>query len=73
MPAQSLVHSQLFVTPWTVAIQVLLSKGFSRQEHWGGLPFPTPEDLPDPGIKPMSPSIGRQILYHCATREAHPK
>ena len=42
------------VTPWTVACHVSLSMEFSRQEYWTGLPFPTPEDLPDPGIKPVS-------------------
>ena len=40
--------------PWTVACQSPLSMGFSRQEYWSGLSFPSPEDLPDPGIKPMS-------------------
>ena len=50
-----LSHVQLFVTPWSVAYQVPLSMEFSRQEYWGGLPFPSPGDLPDPGIKPMSP------------------
>ena len=45
----------LFVTPWTVDHQVFLSMEFSRQEYWSGLPFPTPGDLPDPGIKPTSP------------------
>ena len=49
-----LSHVWLFVTPWTVACQVLLSMGFSRQEHWRRLPFLTPGDLPDPGIKPAS-------------------
>ena len=45
--------------------------GFPRQEYWSGLPFPPPEDLSDPGIKPMSPvSPGRQILYYWTTREA---
>ena len=44
-----------FVTPWTVARQVPLSLGFPRQEYWGGLPFPSPGVLPDPGIKPQSP------------------
>ena len=39
------------MTPWTVAHQAPLSMGFSRQEYWSGLPFPPPEDLPDPGIK----------------------
>ena len=43
--------------PWTVACQSPLSMGFSRQEYWSGLSFPSPEDLPDPGIKPMSPAL----------------
>ena len=42
--------------PWTVAGQAPLSLGFSRQEYWSGLPFPSPGDLPDPGIKPRSPA-----------------
>ena len=45
---------RLFVTLWTVAHQAPLSMGFSRQEYWSGLPFPSPGDLPDPGIKPTS-------------------
>ena len=45
-------HVQLFETPWTVAQQAPLSMRFSRQEHWNGLPFPTPWDLPDPGSNP---------------------
>ena len=45
---------RLFATPWTVARQVPLSMGFSRQEHWSRLPFPSPGNLPDPGIEPMS-------------------
>jgi len=45
---------RLFVTPWTVGCQAPLSMGFSRQEYWGGLPFPSPGDLPDPGIEPAS-------------------
>ena len=48
---------QLFVTPWTAALQALLSIGFSRQEDWSGLPFPPPEDLPDPGIKLASSAL----------------
>ena len=44
-----------FVTPWTVACQAPLSMGFSRQEYWSGLPFPSPGDLPDLGIKLRSP------------------
>ena len=43
--------------PWTVAFQALLSMGFSRQEYWSGLPFPSPADLPDLGIKPGSPAL----------------
>ena len=42
---------RLFVTPWTVACQVPLSRGFSRQEYWSGLPCPSPGDLPDPGTE----------------------
>ena len=48
---------QLLVTPWTVAYQVPLSMGFSRQEYWSGLPFPSPGDLPDPGIEARSPAL----------------
>ena len=44
----------LFMTPWTVAPQAPLSVGFSRQEYWRRLPFPSPEDLPNPGIEPLS-------------------
>ena len=47
--------SYSFVTPWTVAHQVSLLMGFARQESWNGLPCPSPEDLPVPGIKPVSP------------------
>ena len=52
--AKSLQSCQLFVTPWTVAHQALLSMGFSRQEYWSGLPCPPPRDLTDPGIKHVS-------------------
>ena len=57
-------------TPWTVARQAALSMEFSRQEYWSGLPFPTPEDLPDPGIKPKSlasPSLAGR-LFNTAPR-----
>ena len=54
MCAQSLSCVQFFVTPWTV---VSLSMEFSRQEYWSLLPFSTPGDLPDPGIKPTSPTL----------------
>ena len=53
---------QLFVTPWTVAHQAPLSMGFSRQEYWNGLPFPSPGNLPDPGIKPGSPALQADSL-----------
>ena len=49
-------------TRWTVAHQAPPSMGFSRQEHWSGLPFPSPGDLPDPGIKPRSPSLHADTL-----------
>ena len=54
---KSLSRVWLFATPWTVAYQAPLSMGFSRQEHWSGLPFPSPGDLPDPGIKLGSPAF----------------
>ena len=49
--------SYSFATPRTVAYQAPLSMGFPKQEYWSGLPFPSPRDLPDPGIKPMSPAL----------------
>ena len=49
------VMSDYFATPWTVACRAPLSMGFHRQAHWIGLPFPSPGDLPNPGIKPASP------------------
>ena len=62
---------QLFATPWTVAHQIPLSLEFSRQEYWSRLPFLSPGDLPNLGIKPRSPAlahgsftIGTWILYH---------
>ena len=54
---KSLSHVQLFVNSWTVAYQVPPSVGFSRQEYWSGLPFPSPGDLPDPGTEPGSPAL----------------
>ena len=55
--ACSLSCVQLFVTPWTVAYQAPLSMGFSRQEYWSGLSFPSPGGLPDPGIEPTSSAL----------------
>ena len=49
-------------TPWTVAHQAPLSKGFPRQEYWSGLPFPSPGDLPDPEIEPRSPTLQTEAL-----------
>ena len=54
-------HTRLFATPWTVACQAPLSTGFPRQEYWSGLPFPSPGDLSNLGIKTRS--SGLQILY----------
>ena len=57
-----LSHVWLFETSWAVAHQAPLSMEFSRQEHWTALPFPSPEDLPDPGIKPGSPALQADFL-----------
>ena len=60
-------HVQLFVTPWTVALQAPLPMGFSRQEYWRGLPCPPPGDLPDPGMELeslTSPVFSGGVLYH---------
>ena len=59
---KSLSHIRLFATPLTVAYQALPSMGFSRQEYWSGLPFPSPGDLPDPGIEPGSPALQADAL-----------
>ena len=59
---KSLSRVQLFATLWTVGHQAPLSMGFSRQEYWSGLPFPSPEDLPDPGIEPRSPALQADAL-----------
>ena len=53
---------RLFGTPWTVALQALLSRGFPKQEYWSGLSFPPPGDLPDPGIKPLSATLQADSL-----------
>ena len=59
--AQSQSHVQVFVTPWTVAHQAPLSIRFSKEEYWSGLPFPSPGDLPNPGVGEIPHC--RQILY----------
>ena len=51
-------HIQLLATPWIVAHQAPLSKGFPRQEYWSGLPFPSPGELLNPGVKPAPPAVG---------------
>ena len=56
-------HVQLFMNPWTVACQAPLSTRFPRQEYWNGLLFPSPEDLPNTGIKSASPALASG-LYH---------
>ena len=62
-----LIVSDSLATPWTVNCQASLFMWFPTQEHWSGLPFPSLGDLPDTGIKPLSPGL----LYLWATREAH--
>ena len=63
----SVSRIRLFATPWTVAGQAPLSMGFSRQEYWSGLPFPSPGDLPNPGTEPGL-QHGRQMLYPLSHR-----
>ena len=65
MKVKSLSRVRLFATPWTVAYQASPSMGFSRfsrQECWSGLPFPSPGDLPNPGIEPESPALQADAL-----------
>ena len=59
---KSLSCVRLFATPWTVAHQAPLSMGFSRQESWSGLPFPSPGELPNPGMEPGSPALQADAL-----------
>ena len=59
---KSLSRVRLFATPWTVAYQAPLSMGFSRQECWSELPFPSPGDLPNPGIEHRSPTLQADAL-----------
>ena len=72
---QPTISSLTLVTPWTVACPTPLSVGFSRQEYWSGLPFPSPGDLADPGIKPGSPALQADSLptaYHFLLQEIFP-
>ena len=63
----------LFVTPWTIAHQAPPSMGSSRQEYWSGLPFPSPGDLPDPGIEPRSPIMQADALTSEPPGKQRPK
>ena len=79
--AQLLSHVLLFATPGTRARQAPLTMGFSRQEYWSGLPFPSPGDLPNPGIEPMYPALaggfftteppGNLFLFHKLLRVSY--
>ena len=51
-----------FVSPWTVACHAPLSMGFSRQQYWSAVPFPSPRDLPDPGSEPASPAFASRFF-----------
>ena len=62
MKVKPLSRIRLFATPWTVTYQAPPSMGFSRQEYWSGVPFPSPGDLPDPGIEPGSPALQANAL-----------
>ena len=70
--AESLSRVWLSVTPWTVAHQAPLSVGFSRQEHWSGLPRPPPGDLPDSGIEPAS-LVSTELAGALCTAETRSK
>jgi len=68
-----LCRVRLFAALWTVTRQSLLTMKFSRQEYWGGLPFPSPLDLPNPGIEPTSlifPALAGRFFTTSATWEA---
>ena len=72
MKVESLSHVRFFAAPWTVAHQAPPFMGFSSQEYWSGLPFPSPGDLPDPGIEQVSSIVGRRFNLR-ATSEAQLK
>ena len=61
-PVKLLSRVQLIATPWTVAYQAPPSMEFSKQEYWSGLPFPSPGDLPNPGIQPRSPALRADVF-----------
>ena len=62
MKVKSFSRVQLLATPWAAVYQAPPSMGFSRQEYWSGLPFPSPGDLPDPGMEPGSPTFQADAL-----------
>ena len=62
MKVKSLSRVRLFATPWTEAYQAPQAMEFSRQEYWSGLPYPSPGDLPNPGIEPGSPTLQADAL-----------
>ena len=62
MKVKSLSRVRLLATPWTAALQAPPSMGFSRQEYWSGLPFPSPGDLPNPRIEPRSLALQAHSL-----------
>ena len=66
------IHVQFFATLWTIALQAPLSMGFSKQEYWSGFPFPSPGNLPNPGIEPMplaSPALAGRFFTTSTTWE----
>ena len=69
---KSFSHVRLFATPWTIAYQAPPSMGFSKQEYWSGLPFPSPGDLPNPGFKPRSPALQADALP-CEASQGSPR
>ena len=74
MKVKSLSRVRLFATSWTGAYGASLSMGFSRQEYWSGLPFPSPEGLPDPGIEPRSAALYPfNLLAHSSLRKKNRK
>ena len=68
MKVKLLSRVWLFVTPLTVVYQAPPSMGFSRQGYWSGLPFPSPENLPEPGIEPGSPTLKADTKAYCGPR-----
>ena len=74
---------QLFASPWAVALQAPLSMGFPRQEYWSGLPFPSPGDIPSPGMESTSPELaggfftteppGKLMPYLLPSKSSYPR